>query len=183
MFPVTLVLANPNIVTLRRTEEKDGYASVQLALPKEVKKGEEKQTPKKPNELKKAYFARSEFKGEFPPDAKTVSVEQFSAGDVVTVVGTSKGKGFAGVVKRHNFSGGPASHGHRHVLRSGGSIGSAYPQHVMKGKKMAGRMGSDRVTVKNLTVVAVDTEKNTIALKGAVPGTRGSIIEIRELDT
>ena len=155
-MPVTVVLAVPNKVTLRRNEKRDGYDAVQL----------------------KHGNVRREFRIDVDEKTTDLTVEQFVAGDVVQVSGVSKGKGYAGVVKRHGFAGGPASHGHRHALRSPGSIGSAFPQHVMKGKKMAGRMGSDKVTVKNLTVVWVDKENNLLAIKGAVPGRRGALLEI-----
>ena len=134
-----------------------------------------KQTP---GAMKRAYAARREFRVEAPEDATENTVASFEVGDVVTIIGTSKGKGFQGVVKRHGFAGGPASHGHRHVLRSPGSIGSAFPQHVLKGKKMAGRMGGDRVTVKNLKVSWIDVDKSVLAVSGAVPGPPGSIVEI-----
>ena len=94
------------------------------------------------------------------------------------VSAVTKAKGFQGVVKRHGFKGGPATHGHRHALRAPGSIGSAYPQHVIKGKKMAGRTGGNYSTVRNLKIVAIDKETNMIALKGAVPGVAGRIVEI-----
>ncbi len=180
-IPVTLIVARPNIVTLRRSENTDGYAAIQLALPKKdlKEKGEQKLTPTR---LKKMYAARSEFRGEFDEKANILGVDQFEEGDVIQVSGVSKGKGYAGVVKRHHFKGGPASHGHRHVLRQSGSIGAAYPQHVFKGVRMAGRMGSDRVTVKNLSVIAVDVTKNLLAVKGAVPGTKGGILEIRLME-
>ncbi|MEX1112204.1 MAG: 50S ribosomal protein L3 [Candidatus Andersenbacteria bacterium] len=180
-IPVTLIVAEPNKALIHRTEDKDGYAAVQLALPrkKNVKQDEKKLTP---TVLKAAYAARREFKGEFSVDQTDFTVAQFEPGDVVEVAGMSKGKGYAGVVKRHHFKGGPASHGHRHVLRRPGSIGGRFPQHVFKGMRMAGRMGYDRVTVKNLVVVAVDVEKNLIAIKGAVPGTKGSVLEIRHIE-
>lgn len=182
VVPVTLIFAEPNIITLRRSKEKDGHAAVQLALPrkKEVKKDGEKQDKKKgkPSELKRKYMARREFAVEVSEKELVLTVNQFEVGDVVVVVGTSKGKGFQGGVKRHGFKGGPASHGHRHSLRQMGSIGSAYPQHVFKGKRMAGRMGSDRVTVKNLSIMWIDEEKNVLAVKGAVPGAKGSVVEI-----
>lgn len=162
VVPVTLVLAEPNAVTLRRSQEKDGYTAVQLGLKK-----------------KDNFTARREFRMEVPTETQTLTVEQFAPGDAIEVTGTSKGKGFQGVVKRHKFAGGPASHGHRHVLRAGGSIGSRFPQHVRKGKRMAGRMGADQVTVKNLAIVAVDAAKNLLAIKGAVPGVRGSLVIIR----
>ena len=184
VIPVTLVVAEPNIITLRRFKDKDGYAAVQLALPrqKEVKKDGEKLNKKdlkgKPKELKRRFMARREFPIELDEKESVVTVKQFEVGDTVIVVGTSKGKGFQGVVKRHGFKGGPASHGHRHSLRQAGSIGSAYPQHVFKGKRMAGRMGSDRVTVKNLSIMWIDEEKNVLAVKGAIPGAKGSIVEV-----
>lgn len=166
VIPVTLVQAEPNLVVGRRTEKKDGHDAVQLMLPRQ-KKGREHTGPTR------------EFALEVAPEEKQVTVEQFVPGDMVTVAGVSKGKGYQGVVKRHHFKGGPASHGHRHVLRSAGSIGSRFPQHTRKGRRMAGRMGGDRVTVKNLVVVAVDPERRVLAIKGAVPGTRDSLVEIR----
>ena len=109
-----------------------------------------------------------------------INVSTFAVGDKVNVVAISKGKGFQGVVKRHGFHGGPKSHGQKDRHRAPGSIGSSFPEHVIKGKKMAGRMGSDRVTVKNLEVVEIDKENNLIALKGALPGRRGTLIMIKE---
>lgn len=162
---VTLIQALPNTVNLHRTEDKDGYVATQLGLPKNQHKMDQ-------------IAARREFKIAVDTDTETLGVDQFSAGDIVTVAGTSKGKGFQGVVKRHGFKGGPASHGHRHVLRAPGSIGGAYPQHVFKGIRMAGRMGGERVTVKNLEVVSVDSKQHVIAIKGAVPGRRQAIVEI-----
>lgn len=168
VVPITLICAEPNTVTLRREEVKDGYTAVQLALPRtKVKKDGKK------------FAARREFAAEIPADTTSVTVEQFAVGDIVEAIGVSKGKGFQGVVKRHGFKGGPASHGHRLNARRPGSIGSRFPQHVTKGKRMAGRMGGDQVTVKNLQVVAIDTAKNLLAIKGALPGRRGSIVEIR----
>jgi large subunit ribosomal protein L3 len=107
-----------------------------------------------------------------------ITAETFVVGDIVQVVGTSKGKGFAGVVKRHHFRGGPASHGHKDNLRAPGSIGAGGVQRVFKGKRMAGRMGNDQVTVKNLQIIGVSLEKNELLIKGAVPGGRGGLIMI-----
>jgi large subunit ribosomal protein L3 len=106
---------------------------------------------------------------------------QFKEGEKVNASGISKGKGFQGVVKRHGFSGGPKTHGQKNRLRAPGSIGPTAPQRVIKGRKMAGHMGAERVTIKNLTIVAVDKEKKVISLKGAVPGSRGTIIEISKI--
>ena len=108
-----------------------------------------------------------------------LDVTAFEVGDIVHVSGTSKGKGNQGVVKRWNFAGGPGSHGQKHSLRAPGSIGFTGSQRVFKGKKMAGRMGGDRVTVKNLEIVAIDPENNLLMIKGAIPGVPGSLLEIR----
>jgi large subunit ribosomal protein L3 len=105
----------------------------------------------------------------------------FSVGDMVQVVGTSKGKGFAGTIKRHNFARGPKTHG-SHNYRAPGSIGAGYPQHVFKGQKMAGRMGHDTVTVKNLMVVMVDAEKNLIGVRGAVPGPKKGLVRVQGIE-
>lgn len=161
--PVTVIEAEPNKITIRREAGRDGYAALQLGLPK---KGKE------------SLAARREFALE-NTDAEEVTVEQFQVGDVIEVSGISKGKGFQGVVKRHHFKGHPASHGHTDQLRRPGSIGSRFPQHVQKGKRMAGRMGGERVTVKNLAVAAVDAAKHLLIVKGAVPGKRGTVLEIR----
>jgi large subunit ribosomal protein L3 len=163
VIPVTLVLAQPNAVTLRRSQEKDGHIRVQLSLVKKPKSDK---------------FVRREFAAEVPAEATEVTLEQFTVGDVVEVSGVSKGKGFQGVVRRHHFKGGPGSHGHTDWTRKAGSIGSRFPQHTRKGKRMAGRMGGDRVTVKNLEVVMIDTDKQLLAIKGAIPGIRGAIVEI-----
>lgn len=163
-YNVTLIEVMSNTVDKICSEERDGYTSVRLSIPK---------------------TKNVEHKREFRVDSAdsfelggSVDVSIFEEGEKVSVFGSRKAKGFQGVVKRHGFSGGPASHGHRHVLRAPGSIGSAYPQHVLKGKKMAGRMGADRVVSKNLKVVFVDKEKNLIALEGAVPGVSGRVVEI-----
>jgi large subunit ribosomal protein L3 len=108
----------------------------------------------------------------------TITADTFVIGDIVQVTGTSKGKGFAGVVKRHHFRGAPASHGHKHDLRAPGSIGAGGVQRVFKGMRMAGRMGNDQVTVKNLQIIGINTEKNELLIKGAVPGGRGGLIMI-----
>ncbi|MBI1833685.1 MAG: 50S ribosomal protein L3 [Candidatus Andersenbacteria bacterium] len=181
VVPVTLVVAEPNVITIRRTSDKDGHNTLQLGLPGKRKNQKENQKLT-PNTLKRMYSARREFSIEAAEDVKELSVEQFTVGEVVEVSGISKGKGFQGVVKRHGFKGGPASHGHSDWERKAGSIGSRFPQHVRKGKRMAGRMGSDRVTVKNLVVVSIDAKKNLLAIKGALPGKRGTVLEIRSKD-
>ncbi len=161
---VTLVNVVPNAIDMIRNEKRDGYNAVRLSISK----------------TKNVNYNR-EFRIDNIDDFKEgelVSIDIFEIGDKVRVSAISKAKGFQGVVKRHGFKGGPATHGHRHALRAPGSIGSAYPQHVMKGKKMAGRMGGNRSTVRNLEIVAIDKKNNIIAIKGAVPGVAGRIVEI-----
>lgn len=183
---VTLVDCSNLFVLRKKTMERDKYEALVLSL---TKKTEEKgklndkffRLNKNLSLVKEFRVELKDLKAEDYKDMEPVSVEIFNAGDKVKISGKSKGKGFQGVVKRHNFSGGPKSHGHRHVLRSGGSIGCAFPEHVNKGKKMAGRMGDERVSVKNLSVAWVDSEKNLIALTGAIPGRRGSFIEISSI--
>ena len=179
--PITLIDCDGLFAIDVRTLEKNKYDSIVLGV---IKKNKRESDNLKIPALKRVDF---ELVKEFPLSqteknelevGKKIEVDTFSVGNRVKVVGTSKGKGTQGVVKRHNFAGGPKTHGHRHVLRSAGSIGSAFPEHVQKGKRMAGRMGDAQVTVKNLKVAWVDKEKAIIALKGAVPGRRGSWVRI-----
>jgi len=155
---ITLVECLPNKIELIRNEEKDGYNAICLGL--KNKKGK---TTLREFRIKAEEQANFEL-------GKEIGVDLFEIDEKVAVIGTTKGKGYQGVVKRHGFAGAPASHGHRHDHRAPGSIGCAFPEHVLKGKKMAGRMGGERATVKNLKVVYIDKEKNLIGLKGAVPG-------------
>ena len=162
---VTLIECSSK-VSLIRAEKKDGYSAVQLEIPKTRKK------------VKKIEF-RVE-KTELEKGAE-VDVSSFQEGEKVDVSGISKAKGFQGVVKRHGFKGSPASHGHKHDLRAPGSIGAGFPEHVIKGKRMAGRMGGKKATGKKMEVILIDKEKNIIAIKGAVPGVSGNIVEIRSI--
>lgn len=179
MVPVTLLQAGPCRITQVKDMESDGYVSVQLGFGT----GKNLSKPLK-GHLKKSGMETAllrEFRtGE--TDGLTVgaelTVDQFSPGEFIAVTGVSKGKGFQGVVKRHGFAGGPASHGHKDNLRMPGSIGAGGIQRVFKGTRMAGRMGNDRVTVKNLEIVSVDSENGILAVKGAVPGARGSVLLI-----
>lgn len=164
----TLLEIGQNVVTQIRTEEKDGYEAIQVGMKKS--KGESFEA-KKEIRASKADLEKIKVGDE-------LTVEQFEINEKVTVIGITKGKGNQGVVKRYGFAGSPASHGHRHDLRAPGSIGSSYPERVFKGKKMAGRMGSDRHTTKNLKVVKIDLEKRIIAIKGAIPGRNGSLVRI-----
>jgi len=179
--PVTVIEAGPCPVVAVRTAEVDGYAAVQLAFGP-VK--EKKLTRPRAGHLKAAGVGPHRTLIEFR-DAEgwnagdTVTVEAFEQGDRVKVSGISRGKGFAGTIKRHRFSRGPMSHG-SHNIRAPGSIGaSATPSHVYKGTRMAGQMGSQRVTQRGLRVVEVDAEKNLLLVRGAVPGAVGGVVEIR----
>ncbi|MEA2007173.1 MAG: 50S ribosomal protein L3 [Patescibacteria group bacterium] len=165
---VTLLEAGENAIVALRSEEKDGYVAVQVGIDKSK------------NE-KKGFDVHSEFRmgsADGFEVGKNLTVEQFEEGDKVNIQSVSKGKGYQGVVKRHGFAGSPASHGHRHDLRAPGSIGSAFPERVMKGKKMAGRMGGGNVTIESLKVSLVDKERNIIAVKGPVSGTNGTVVRI-----
>lgn len=184
VIPVTVVSAEPNIVVQVRTKEKDKYESVQIGygLRKSgnVSKSQKGHFKNLGNFaiLKEVRNADSDDKDLKPGDKIDVSV--FQPGDVVRVSGVTKGKGFQGAVKRHGFSGMPRSHGHRSVQRHVGSIGQRFPQHTLKGMRMAGHMGNRNLTIRGLKVAAVDSDNNVLALKGAVPGNRGSLILIRE---
>ncbi len=179
VIPVTVVSAPANTVTKVKSADSDGYSAVQLGMEEQ-----------KESRLSKAvlgifggkgYKEVQEFRIEGDAGVAvgdTVTVEKFEKGDKVTVTGTSKGKGFQGVVKRHGFHGGPRSHGQKHSEREPGSIGGGLRTRVPKGMRMAGRTGSDTVTVKGLKVVAVDAEANTLFISGAVPGRRGTVIRI-----
>ena len=162
---VTLVECQPNTVSVLRSKEKNGYSAVQMELEKTKNK-----------------VHRKEFRLE--EDAKNeigsqITVESFQVGDIVKVSGITKAKGFQGVVKRHGFKGAPKSHGHKHDLRAPGSIGAQQPQHVIKGKRMAGRMGGKRATVINMKIAEIYVDKNIIAIQGGIPGVVGRIVEIR----
>jgi large subunit ribosomal protein L3 len=184
LVPVTVVEITPNVVTQLRTPEVDGYSAVQIAYgqidPRKVTKpltghfDKAGVTPRRHiTELRTADAADYTL-------GQELTVDIFEPGKKVDVVGTSKGKGFAGVMKRHNFKGVSSSHGSHRNHRKPGSIGaSSTPSRVFKGMRMAGRMGGDRVTVLNLTVHSVDLEKGILLVKGAVPGARGRIVFVR----
>ncbi len=177
VVPVTLIELGPCIVTAVRTNP-SGHPSVVLGF--DTKKSVNKPQREEWKDLGSFAFVR-EFpvtEGETFERGQTVSADIFEAGQTVDVIGKSKGRGFQGVVKRHGFHGSPASHGHKDQLRMPGSIGAGGPQRVFKGKRMAGRMGGDQVTVQNLEVVHVDAKNNVIAVKGAVPGARGGFVTV-----
>src|ERR687894_1717337 len=184
VVPVTVVQAGPNVVTQVRTPETDGYTAVQLAFgaidPRKVNKPRTGHFSKAGTTPRRHLVElRTSDAGEYTV-GQEITVEVFDAGAVVDVVGTSKGKGTAGVMKRHGFKGLGASHGTQRKHRSPGSIGGcATPARVFKGLRMAGRMGHARTTVLNLTVHGVDAEKGLLLIKGAVPGPTGGLVLVR----
>lgn len=179
--PVTVLQSGPCTVTFVRPLEQ-GKTNVQLGF-EETK--EKHLTKPRRGHLKDLPLLRTlrEFRlpdgTEAPKRGDTITASAFSVGDRVRVSGISKGRGFAGVMKRHGFKGGPASHGTKHTLRAPGSIGTRFPQHVVKGRRMAGRMGAERVTTRGLKVVDVVPDENLLVIHGAVPGHRGTLLEVR----
>lgn len=179
IIPVTLIEAGPVTVTQIRTKEKDGYEAVQVGFGNKKEKN-----VKKPQRGQFGKLGNFQYVKEFKADGDfnvgdVLNVSQFKEGDKIKVSGLNKGRGFQGGVKRHGFSGGPKTHGQKNRLRAPGSIGSTAPQRVMPGRRMAGRMGQERITVKNLKVAAIDEKKNILMVRGAVPGMRGTLLEIK----
>ncbi|MFA6554369.1 MAG: 50S ribosomal protein L3 [Candidatus Paceibacterota bacterium] len=182
-IPVTAVTIRGNVVTQVRTKDNDGYEAVQI--------GEGTRNANNINKAQKGHFKElgsfaslREFRFDEQSGAiaqkvgDKLEITQFKPGDVVMVSAISKGKGFQGVVKRHGFGGGPRTHGQKHSEREPGSIGGGLRTHVPVGMRMAGRMGSDRITVTNLKVAHIDMEDNVIYVSGAIPGRRGTLVEI-----
>ncbi len=182
VHPVTALKAGPVVVTAIKTLKSDGYNAVQVGFGERKEKNITKAVK---GQMKGGnYMYLREFRLDSEPTFKigdSIDLSTFSAGDMVTISGTSKGKGFQGVVKRHGFHGGPRSHGQKHSEHEPGSIGGGGRDggRVAKGKRMAGRMGSDRITSKGLTIVSVKPETGEIFVRGAVPGRRGSLVELR----
>lgn len=181
---VTVVQAGPMVVVQKKTIEKDGYNAVQVGF------GDIKE--KKVNKPSKGHFEKAEveakkylqeFRVENPDDfqiGQEINVSVFEAGDKIDITGTSKGKGTAGVIKRHNFSRGRETHGSKFHRMPGGMSAGTYPGRVFKGHRMAGRMGNERVTVQNLEIVRVDVENNLLLIKGAVPGPKKGLVTIKK---
>lgn len=179
LTPVTLLSASPNVVTQVKTVDTDGYQALQLGF----------ETTKKLGKAQAGHFAKANATPKVVKEVRLeeasgaelgalISADTFSVGDVVHVTGTSKGKGFAGGIKRWNFHRGRKTHGGRSYRRPG-SIGSMYPQKIFKGKRMSGHLGNEQVTVRNLKVALIDTELNIIGVVGAVPGPRKSIVIVK----
>jgi large subunit ribosomal protein L3 len=179
--PVTVLEVGPCVVTQIKTPERDGYSAVQLGfgLDKRLNR------PERGHRQESGFMSRTlrEVKASDTADmaiGQVITAEAFAEGELVDVTGTSKGRGFQGVVKRHGFRGGPKTHGQSDRLRAPGSIGSsATPGRVFKGMRMAGRMGNDRVTVQNLKVLRVDPERNLLLVQGSVPGANESLVMVR----
>lgn len=186
VHPATILSVGPAVITQIKTKEKDGYSAIQVGYGNRRRKNIPK--PQQGHAGKLGDFEGfTEFR--FPTEdqdavgeysvGKAIDVSSFEAGDMVTLSAISKGKGFQGVVKRHGFHGGPRTHGQKHSERSPGSIGAQGPQRVFKGKKMPGRMGGDKVTLRKVRILAVDTDNNLLVVRGSVPGRRGTLVEIR----
>jgi large subunit ribosomal protein L3 len=180
-YPVTVLEVGPCVVTQIKTPERDGYSAVQLGF------GLDKRLNRPERGHRQASGFMSRTLREVPASdsadmavGQVITADAFAEGDLVDVTGTSKGRGFQGVVKRHGFRGGPKTHGQSDRLRAPGSIGSsATPGRVFKGMRMAGRMGNDRVTIQNLKVLRVDPERNLLLVEGSVPGANESLVMVR----
>lgn len=185
IFPATLIQAGPAIITQIRNKEKDGYDAIQIgydATKKNVNKATKGHFKTMGNfryikEFRLNNLIKSINESNFKV-GDSIDVNLFQKGDKVKISGLSKGRGFQGVVKRHGFSGGPKTHGQKNRMRAPGSIGSTAPQRVLKGRKMAGRMGGEKVTIKNLKIINIDKDNNILTVKGAVPGSKGMILKI-----
>jgi large subunit ribosomal protein L3 len=182
---VTLIACGENKVTLNRTLEKDGYLAIQVETKKTAKKTVRKEfrvdrALTKENRTEEIQELAKELE-KFPVDTQ-IAVSVFEVGDKVNVAGVTKSKGFQGVVKRHGFAGGRGSHGGKHDLRKPGSIGATFPEHVIKGRRMAGRMGGENMTALNLSVVYVNEAEGLIGVKGAVPGVNGRIVQVMSVN-
>jgi len=180
-IPCTVIEAGPCVVTQVKTLEKDGYSAIQLAYDEKKEKNTSKQLLghfKKANTTPKRKLVEFKSFEDGKSLGESICVDLFSEGDYVDVVGTSKGKGFQGVVKRHGFAGvGGQTHGQHNRLRAPGSLGaSSWPSRVFKGMRMAGRMGGDRVKIQNLQVLKVFTEQNLLVVSGSIPGAKGSYV-------
>jgi large subunit ribosomal protein L3 len=174
---VTLIAFTENKVAGKRTTEKHGYQALEVTTAKTTRKQALKEF-----RLDKDLTEEEQVEVQAFLDSKevgsTLSVDQFVVGEKVHVTGITKAKGFQGVVKRYNFRGAPASHGRKHDMRKPGSIGATFPEHVIKGRRMAGRMGGEQMTVQNLMVAYVNPEEGILAVKGAVPGVNGRIVKV-----
>jgi large subunit ribosomal protein L3 len=181
VHPVTVVEAGPCVVTQVKTQEKDGYSAIQLGFGLDKRLTKPEQGHRQPSGFMSRTLreVKADDVSEFTV-GQVLKADLFAAGDLIDVTGTSKGRGFQGGVKRHGFHGGPKTHGQSDRHRAPGSIGSsATPGRVFKGMRMAGHMGDDRVTIQNLRVIRVDTERNLLMIEGSVPGANKGVVVIR----
>ncbi|HDR7718744.1 50S ribosomal protein L3 [Bacillus albus] len=182
LIPVTVIAANPNVVLQKKTTETDGYNAIQLGFEdkreKLTNKPEQGHTAKASTTPKRFIREIRDADVDGLEVGQELKVDVFATGEIVDVTGISKGKGFQGVIKRHGQSRGPMSHGSRYHRRPG-SMGPVAPNRVFKGKKLAGRMGGDQVTIQNLEIVQVDTERNLLLVKGNVPGAKKSLVVVQ----
>jgi large subunit ribosomal protein L3 len=167
VIPVTLIEAISGIIIGKKTIDKDGYEAIRIGFDK---KGENRYRYQRE-------FRGSEFNSQKVGDL--VTIKDFAVGDSLKITGNSKGKGFQGVVKRWNFAGRNASHGGKGQIRRGGSVGSMFPQRVIKGRKMPGRMGNDQISIKNIPLVKIEEDGNLLVVKGGIPGRKGTLLQIR----
>ena len=186
LVPVTVLQVGPCVVTQVKTDETDGYTALQLGFDE---KPVEKLTKPVAGHLKKAtdkgYRVLREFRTDAVEDVEagaTLNVDMFKVGEKVTITGISKGRGFQGTIKRHGFSRGPETHGNRNHRKPGSIGNSAWPAKVIKGRRMPGHMGTDKTTVKNLTIVDIKHDDNLLLVKGAVPGFKTGVVEVRKAD-
>lgn len=184
--PATILRVSPATITQVKTQEKDGYEAVQIASGSRreslVPKAERGHTGGNFRHMKE-FRTRANYDESVDglEKGQTVDASTFEAGDSIVVAAISKGKGFQGVVKRYNFKGNKATHGQKHTLRAPGSIGATGPARVFKGMRMGGRMGTDKKTVKNLSILQVNTADNLLLVSGAVPGRKGTLVEVRNV--
>lgn len=182
VIPLTWIEAGPCFITQIKTIEKDGYKAIQIGFEKKTKNIKKTEKGKEYRYLKECRLKNDIFFNKKYKEWKIGEVIDnsiFQSGEKIKISGISKGKGFQGVVKRWGFRGASKTHGTKHMLRKPGSLGATDPERVFKGKKMAGRMGEERVTVKNLKIIEIDKEKNLLGIKGAVPGKKGTLLEIK----
>jgi len=180
VIPVTVIEAGPCFITQIKSKGKDSCDSVQIGCESVNEKKIKKSQKAKPYKWIREFKITKEDAANLKIGDK-IEVSVFAEGDKVKISGISRGKGFQGVVKRHHFKGGPASHGHRHVLRRPGSIGTSFPERVPKGRRMPGHTGVMSVTIKNIKIAAIDAQNNILAIKGAVPGPKGALLKINSI--
>ncbi len=182
--PVTLLSASPNVVTQLKNQETDGYRALQLGFEESKRPAKPQAGHFKPSKMSPKIIREFRITGDEEIEigvGDQLAADSFEVGDIVSVIGVSKGKGFAGTIKRHNFHRGRKTHGGRSYRRPG-SIGSMFPQRIFPGKKMAGQMGHEQVTTKNLRVAIIDTDLGVIGVKGAVPGPRKGVVLLKGVE-